>query len=73
MLYKHMQPAALTAKIALMHEWLQTFTKVLLTNNLLFDLRVCVGGGVSIWIWFLKARVIWKYSNNLFSFKRFCI
>lgn len=49
MLYKHMQPAALTAKIALMHEWLQTFTKVLLTNNL-FDLRVCVGGeGVSVY------------------------
>lgn len=45
MLYKHMQPAALTAKIALMHEWLQTFTKVLLTNNLLFDLRVCVWEG----------------------------
>lgn len=39
MLYKHMQPAALTAKIALMHEWLQTFTNMLLTNNLLFDLR----------------------------------
>lgn len=50
MLYKHMQPAALTAKIALMHEWLQTFTKVLLTNNILFDLRVCVGGeGVSVY------------------------
>lgn len=49
MLYKHMQPAALTAKIALMHEWLQTFTKVLLTNNLLFDLRVCGRGCVSVY------------------------